>query len=264
MLMSFVPRNFLKLPGALLIILFSIIFSSVMMGQSSSDDIIYLKNGSMIRGTIFEQVPDSYVKIKTLEGKVQKYKFSEISKLSKADASEPEVKAKQIEKPAEPIRAEKSKPVVEERSKPVKNTENIERKSPTTAFLFSFILPGGGQYYNGEYGKGAIMTGAAVAGVVLILAAGYEEEFVANDYYWASYGYWETKATPWLSVGIGLCAVASVWSMIDAPLSAKKINERNGLSYNKHMLQYGTEKYLVGCDLIPTPTGMRLSTTIHF
>jgi hypothetical protein len=130
--------------------------------------------------------------------------------------------------------------------------------------LFSFILPGGGQYYNGEYGKGAIMTGAAVAGVVLILAAGYEEEFVANDYYYASYGYWETKATPWLSVGIGLCAAASIWSMIDAPLSAKKINERIGLSDNMHMFKYGSEKYLIGCDLIPTSTGIRFSTTIHF
>jgi hypothetical protein len=110
--MSFVQRNFLKLSGALLIILFDLILSSALIGQSSTDDIIYLKNGSMIRGTIFEQVPKSYLKIKTLEGKVQKYKFSEISKLSKADVSEPEVKPKLIEKPAEPIRTEKSKPVI--------------------------------------------------------------------------------------------------------------------------------------------------------
>lgn len=33
-----------------------------------------------------------------------------------------------------------------------------EYRSPGLAFLFSFLLPGGGQYYNKQYGKGAAMT----------------------------------------------------------------------------------------------------------
>mgnify|MGYP001210639734 FL=1 len=108
------------------------------------------------------------------------------------------------------------------------------------------------------------MTGTAVAGVVLILAAGYEDKFVYSpDYYWASYGYWITESTTWLTVGTVLVVGSSIWSMIDAPITANKINERNNATMG-HMFEIGTEQYIVGCDLVPTKQGLRLSATVHF
>jgi len=31
-----------------------------------------------------------------------------------------------------------------------------------------------------------------------------------------------------------------------------------------HMFEIGAEQYLIGCDIIPSNQGLRLSTTIHF
>jgi len=251
-------------PGWLGVFVLANLFVSYSAGaQSANDEIVYLKNGSMIRGTIFEQIPNSYVKIKTLEGKIQKYKFSEIAKIVKAEESKVEEKAPVEEKRVAPSSAQKESIVIREQSKPVQNSNAVNVKSPTTACLLS-IVAGGGQYYNGQYVKGAIMTSVAVAGVVLIAAAGHVEKFVYSpDYYYASYGYWTTETTPWLTVGEILLVGSTIWSMIDAPLSAKGINARNNATMG-HMFKIGTEKYIVGCDLVPVGDGLRLSTTIHF
>jgi hypothetical protein len=244
-------------------VLMNIFLSCFVNAQSTDDDIIHLKNGTMIRGTIFEQVPKSYVKIKTLEGKVQKYKFSEISKIVKAEESKVEEKPPVEEKPVAPPPVEKKSIVIREQPKPIQSATTANVKSPTTAFLLSFVLPGGGQYYNGEYTKGAIMTGTAVVGAVLMFTAGYEDKFTADDYYWASYGYWTTETTTWFYVGGAMLLGSSIWSMIDAPISANKINEHNNATMG-HMLEIGAKQYLIGCDIIPTHQGLRLSTTIHF
>ena len=46
-------------------------------------DVVYLKNGSIIKGTIIEQVPDKQIKIQTRDGSIFVYKMDEIEKLSK-------------------------------------------------------------------------------------------------------------------------------------------------------------------------------------
>lgn len=46
-------------------------------------EIVYLKNGSMIKCTIIEQVIDDYIKIKTSDGSIYVYKMSEVEKIVK-------------------------------------------------------------------------------------------------------------------------------------------------------------------------------------
>lgn len=46
-------------------------------------DVLYLKNGGMIKGDIIEQEPNKSVKIKTKDGNIFVYKIEEISKISK-------------------------------------------------------------------------------------------------------------------------------------------------------------------------------------
>ena len=65
-----------------------------------------------------------------------------------------------------------------------------ERKSPGLAVAISWFFPGGGQFYNGEVGKGLLMM----------------------------LGFWTTI---WFGVGLGF----SIWSMADAYSTAKKINQ---------------------------------------
>jgi len=51
--------------------------------QQSYQDVVYLKNGSIIRGTIIEQVPNVSLKIETADKSVMVYKMDEIEKISK-------------------------------------------------------------------------------------------------------------------------------------------------------------------------------------
>lgn len=50
-------------------------------------DVVYLKNGSMIRGMIIEMVFDDYVKIKMKDGSIYVYKMSEVDKITKEKIS---------------------------------------------------------------------------------------------------------------------------------------------------------------------------------
>lgn len=51
-------------------------------GQSTTD-VVYLKNGSIIRGLIIEQVPNESLKIQTKDGSVFVYQMSEVAKMTK-------------------------------------------------------------------------------------------------------------------------------------------------------------------------------------
>lgn len=46
-------------------------------------DVVYLKNGSIIRGIIIEQVPNVSIKIQTADGSVFFYKMEEVEKITK-------------------------------------------------------------------------------------------------------------------------------------------------------------------------------------
>jgi hypothetical protein len=90
-------------------------------------------------------------------------------------------------------------------------------KSPWVAFLLSYIIPGSGQIYNGEIIKGLVFTGTFVLGaaIALIPAIGATS---GSD--WPTYSY----------IGAGIACIAYVWQLIDAPISASRINEENNLS----------------------------------
>jgi opacity protein-like surface antigen len=49
------------------------------------EDVLYLKNGSIIRGIIIEQTPNVSIKIKTKDGSIFAYKYEEIEKFAKEE-----------------------------------------------------------------------------------------------------------------------------------------------------------------------------------
>ena len=51
--------------------------------KSEMQDVVYLKNGSVIKGMIIEQTPNVSIKIQTKDGSVFVYKMDEISKMTK-------------------------------------------------------------------------------------------------------------------------------------------------------------------------------------
>ena len=96
--------------------------------------------------------------------------------------------------------------------------EEVSRKSPWLAFGLSYLFPGLGQVYNGEYWKALIFSGTAIAGAALAFAS----IMGSND------SFDEAPASFWIGVAIG--GGAYLWSLIDAPISASKINEKNRVS----------------------------------
>lgn len=50
---------------------------------SSSEDVVYLKNGSVIRGQIVEIIPDEKISIRLAGGSVLVYRFDEIERIEK-------------------------------------------------------------------------------------------------------------------------------------------------------------------------------------
>jgi hypothetical protein len=71
--------------------IFCFIISSI-NAQINKRDIVYLKNGSIIKGYILEMIPNGTIKIRTTDGSIFIYKMDEVDKTSK-EASEVAVKS---------------------------------------------------------------------------------------------------------------------------------------------------------------------------
>jgi hypothetical protein len=169
------------------------------------EDVIYLKDGSVIHGTIVEQRPGVSVLIKTHEGNTLRYTMDVIDKMTK--------EATTIAVPGAQGIVGKSK------------------KEPGTALLFSLLVPGGGQAYNGEWGKAALMFGGAVVGLDLLLSS------VSDDYC----GYYaDDCGTSKAGIGAILYVGSILWSAIDAPISASHLNRENGFSIHPSVVPLKT------------------------
>ena len=57
--------------------------SIIVVAQQSYQDVVYLKNGSIIRGVIIEQIPNKSIKIETADKSVFVYQIDEIEKMTK-------------------------------------------------------------------------------------------------------------------------------------------------------------------------------------
>jgi hypothetical protein len=107
-----------------------------------------------------------------------------------------------------------------ERGRPQLSGKVSSEKNPWIAGGLSLLLPGGGQYYNGQYLKGAIMTGVAL-GCVIVIGSGALEDEYSYDYY----GYGGNEEPENYSWVLGLVIFADyAWSIADAYICANRIN----------------------------------------
>jgi hypothetical protein len=93
-------------------------------------------------------------------------------------------------------------------------------KSPVLAWVLSFVLPGAGQGYNGQWGKAAAFFGGVVAGSTLVVVGAVS--CVVNAAGGEDCGGYDAV---W-NIGLVLMLGSWVWSQIDAPVSAIGINRR--------------------------------------
>jgi len=69
--------------SALLLIGMVVMITSVSFSQDGYEDVVYLKNGGIMRGMIIEQIPGKSLKIQTVDRNVFVYSFDEIEKITK-------------------------------------------------------------------------------------------------------------------------------------------------------------------------------------
>ena len=94
---------------------------------------------------------------------------------------------------------------------PLQDPVARRHKSPFLAWFLSWLVPGGGQGYNGQWVKAAAFFGGAMVGVALV---------ASNDGFVCS-GDCGTR-----DAGLALLVVSSLGSQIDAPITAAKINRQ--------------------------------------
>ena len=162
--------------------LLSFVFiSSLVLAQTNLQDVVYLKNGSVVRGVIIEQVPNQSIRLQTTDGNIFAFQMDDIERLT--------------------------------REQRLGNNQSV--KSPGLAWCLSFLMPGVGQFYNGDPGKGAIFLSSYLVGWGLhsIGLAGGPEPFIV--------------------LGLIISGTSWIWSQIDAPVSASKKNKAaNSFAWN--------------------------------
>jgi TM2 domain-containing membrane protein YozV len=170
--------------------------------QTSLQDVVYLKNGSIIRGDIIEMVPGETVKIMTSDGSVFVHDYADVQKFTK-------------EQPVSTIN---------------KNAYSVDEKSPWLSGFLSFCIPGLGQFYNGESRKGWVDLATSLGGFTGMYAG------AAMVVYGVDYEllYGETRdgmiiaGTLFMLGGMSLMIGNGIHSIVDAARSSNRINAENG------------------------------------
>ena len=190
------------------------------------EDVVYLKNGGIVRGTIFEQLPDKSLKIARFDGRVFRYKMNEIDKITKETVIGKRTAAK--------------------------------KKNPMVALGLSFPIIGAGQFYNGQYTKGVIQLGAAVVGLGFTLSASGDNEDRLD-------GNLDVDDDDWMSVpGYLLLFGGAIWSLIDAPMSANRINQQSQIPSYGHLFQLDGDRTTLGMDPVASRNGLGTLLTLRF
>lgn len=100
-------------------------FSTVILQAQQYEDVVYLKNGSIIHGIILEQIPGESIKIQTKDGNTFVFKMDEVQKMvreeiavkkegvRKVEADSTEIKIKKLESEINKKKKKKNIPAAE-------------------------------------------------------------------------------------------------------------------------------------------------------
>lgn len=124
------------------------VFPAYLEAQTDWQDVVYLTDGSIIRGLIIEHIPSQSIRIQTSDGSVLVYSIDRVIRITK---------------------------------EPSMITREIRRKNPALACALSILIAGGGQAYNEEYGKAILYFGSAVTCWVIFLRQ-FEEDWRGRWY----------------------------------------------------------------------------------
>ena len=193
---------------------FILTFGNNLIAQTPYQDVVYLKNGSVIKGIIIEQNIDVNLKLKTSDGNIFVFDMKDIEKISKEGVGQnkKDIAAKSNVNEPDLI-----------------NTTAKSYREPALSTTLSFLIPGLGQFYNGQTGKGI--------GCLLFYLGSYSIMLTSiininKDHSYINSSNKIDKDT-WAIIAVvanfsGICCWVA--SMVDANHSSKAINKQLGLT----------------------------------
>ena len=192
---------------------FILAFGNNLIAQTSYQDVVYLKNGSVVKGIIIEQTLNVNLKLKTSDGSLFVFEMKDVEKITKEAVGV--------------NRNDKTQSNIDD-SYPIKTTAKNFR-DPTVSTVLSFLIPGVGQFYNGQTGKGVgyLLWNIGSYGLMYAsILSMYKMDYNGNYYI-------KENSSNWAMVGLisGFSGIACwIVSMIDANNSSKAINRQLGFA----------------------------------
>lgn len=210
-----------------LFMLITAISFNVSAQNGNMEDVVYLKNGSIIHGTIIEQIPNESLKVKTKDGNVFVYKMTEVDKMTKEQIANIRANTGNLN-----YSGNQYSYIVAPSYKQIKMDYNYhmyvpqpsDPYNPTVSGLCSWLIPGLGQMVCGETGRGLGFMGGYL-GCYLVVGIG-SAQLVSSPYYSPS-SYYENnnggRSSGGLLMVVGLIGMVAVdiWSIVDATHVAK-------------------------------------------
>ncbi|MFA6806463.1 MAG: hypothetical protein WCR29_03500, partial [Bacteroidales bacterium] len=189
---------------------FILAFANNLMAQTTTKDVVYLKNGSIIKGVITEINSNVNLKINTPDGNVFVFEMKDVEKIIKED-----------------IKTNQYQPLAN--APKFIETTSTQYRDPTVSTFCSFLIPGIGQFYNGQSQKGVahMLWYFASYGIMYFSFS----QMVTVDYYGNST--LNSGGETWALLGLAasLSGITSwIVSMVDANKSSKKINRQLGFA----------------------------------
>lgn len=193
------------------IMFLTIINLSAKAQNGNMEDVVYLKNGSVIHGIIIEQIPNESLKVKTKDGNVFVYKMTEVEKLTKEEVAK-----------SSGVTYSSNANIVIPSYKELRANYNPhmyvgqpgEPYSPALNGVCSWIIPGLGQMISGETGRGLGFLGGYL-GCYLVVGIG--SGIAVNSY---SEGGAVVGSLITVVGALGMVTV-DIWSIVDAVHVAK-------------------------------------------
>lgn len=198
-----------------LVFAFVLAFASSLSAQTPTKDVVYLKNGSVVRGVITEINPNVNLKISTPDGNLFVFEMKDVEKIIKEEITKQE-------------RSQHQENQIINNPNFISTTASQYRE-PVVATLCSFLIPGLGQAYNGQSNKARSHMVWYIASYGLMYFSFSQMTYVD------SYGdaYLTENAEAWALSGLAASVSAlTCWivSMVDANKTSRKINYQLGFA----------------------------------
>lgn len=204
-----------------LFMLFSVISFSASAQNGNMEDVVYLKNGSVIHGTIIEQVPNESLKIKTKDGSVFVYKMADLDKITKEQIpnTTSNIGNNYSANPYATIPTSSYKQIKMNYNYKMYVPHPSDPYNPTVSGICSWLIPGTGQMICGETGRGLGFLGGYLGCSALM---GIGSGIISNAYYYDDSAI--VTGSIFVLLGALGCVTVDIWSIVDAVHVAKVKN----------------------------------------